>query len=307
MESFESGFSMQENKNVLTEEHVKHYHDGVGPVAPTGEVSDAELARGVQENQKDVEDPHVVCIDEREALEKQPVREKMAGGNVLTGYVAAELAGWSLFTDEQRAGSAETRVNAVADHLVVAGEKLGAHIDNHADDKKCKCGAADGCPVHVGVIAEHGNDKQFVDQMQDALGGNFNQVVWDGIIRNAQTKIARDTFDGWNGWIIINAVKARDGVVEVLNGDNQKPEADPENTRHNHWGEGVGINTQNGKSNDRDNAVIKHFQADAPALVRTCQKMAKDEAEFSRLLHAAVGFQFAVRYNLTSDQRNVYI
>jgi hypothetical protein len=289
-------------------DNVKLYSEGIGVVAPTGEVSDVELVEAVTEAQKSVEDPHVVCIDEREGVEKQPVREKMAAGNLGTGYVAAELADWSLFTDEQRAAGPEARVEAVADHLVGVGEKLGAHKDNHApaDGSRSNCGAADGAPDGVEIIAEHGHDEQFETQMQDALGDNYDEAVFSGIINRAGELTAANKFAGWRGTLITDAVEERDGVVEKLNGDNKHPEKDPENKRHNHWAEGVYVNPVAGKSNDRDNAKIPFFQVDAPAIIRVCQEMASDEAEFSKLLHSAVAFQFAIRYKLTSDMRNVY-
>ena len=285
---------------------VKEYSDGEGVVEPTGEISDFELAESVHEAQKPIDDPHVVCIDERPGVEAQPVREKVSGGPVTTGFAAARIAGWSLFTDEQRASGAETQVAVVADHLVAAGEKLGGHMDNHAGEGKSNCGSADGCPLIIGRMGKYGRNEQFVEQMQDALGDNFNPAVWDEMVTNAQREAQGTDFQTWSGMIIIDAIRQRDGVVEVLNGDNTRPDQDPENLRHNHWAEGVYISSEEGKSNDRDHVKIPFFQVDAPAIIRICQKMATSEAEFDKLLHAAVGYQFATRFKLTKNQRNLY-
>src|SRR5687767_13263153 len=102
MTSFESELHMFEERDLMLDQQVKTYSEGIGPVAPTGEVPDQELVKSVHESQTEVQDPHVVCIEDRNDVEGQPVREKMAGGNVATGYAAAEMAGWSLFTDRER-------------------------------------------------------------------------------------------------------------------------------------------------------------------------------------------------------------
>lgn len=307
MTSFESELHMFEERGFMLEQQVKTYSEGIGPVVPTGEVSNHDLVEAVHAKQTEIEDLHVVCIDEREALEAQPVRYKMAGGNVTTGFAAAELADWTLYTDHQRAADPAVRVDAVASYLIKAGEKLGGHIDNHATDEKSNCGAADGYPAIISVIAEHGKDEQFVAQMQDALGTHFDQNVWRSVVDRAAERAGSPELKMWTGYIIINTVKKYDGVVEVLNGDHEKPAEDPTNSRLNHWSEGVGISTVPGQSNDRDRGGIPFFQVDAPKIIETCQKMSNDETEFARLLHAAVGYQFATRFKLTRDQRNVII
>lgn len=307
MNNIESGYMPEQD--MLVQERVVYFRDGIGPVKPTGEISDGELYSAAKEAQKPIEDVAKVCIDEREAVEGQPVREKMAGGNVTTAFVAAELAEWALFTDEERQGPVEKRVNAVADHLVAAGEKLGAHIDNHADEssRKCNCGAADGCPGHMSVVAQHGLDIEFVAQMKAVLGELYSEHLHMKNIAVAAQKTASNEFASWTGWYIINAVKRHEGVVEVLNGNNERPDQDPENLRHNHWAEGVSINFEKGKSNDRDSDGTRIFQVDVPAIIETCQRMASTEEEFLRLLHAATAFQLGVRYNLTSGQPDVLL
>lgn len=287
--------------------NIKLYPEGIGAVAPTGEISDQEILDVATENQKPVTDLAKVCIDGRPELDHQPVRQKMAGGNLATAFVAAELTGWNLYTEDQRTASARERLQAVGDHLVEAGEVLGGHIDNHATAEKSNCGAADGLPKHVAVIAEHGTDSSFVSQLQDVLGDNFSAEVWATVVARAQHNINANVYSDWSGQDIIAAIRERAGVVEVLNGDNHKVDQDPEDARHNHWEEAVIVNTVPGVSNDRDSSRIQHFQVDAPALIETCQRMASSTDEFGALLHAAVGYQFAVRYNLTSGQRNLYL
>ena len=309
MISPESEFAMHPELNTFVADKVKYYVDGVGPVVPTGEVSDTELQAAVIAAQAEIQHPAKVCIDERPALEAQPVRAKMAGGNLTTAFVAAELSGWSLYTDAQRVADPNDRVDVVADQLVLAGEVLGGHIDDQADEAttECNCGAAAGCPSHVKTISEHGQDNEFVAQMQDVLGALYDQDTHNLVTETAQSKVDADAFKGWSGWVIIRAVRARRGTVEVLQGSNQKPDKDPQNVRHNHWAEGVAKNLDATKSNNRDNNGVRFFQVDVPAVVETCQRIAKDEKEFIKLLHAAVAFQLAVRYNLTSGQPTVTV
>lgn len=286
---------------------IKYYAEGAGVVSPTGLVSDQEIFEVVHDNQKPVTDAAKVCIDGRPELEAQPVRQKMAGGNLATGFVAAELSGWSLYTDAQLQSTVAERLASVANHLVEAGEVLGGHIDNHATEEKSNCGAADGLPKHLSVIASNGKDAEFIAQMRDALGDSYSEEIWTSIVDRAQATVMTDAYADWNGQRLITAIKERNGIVETLTGDNLKPDLDPQDIRHNHWEEAVVLNTVPGISNDRDTSRLQHFQVDAPALIETCQRMASSTTEFATLLHAAVGYQFAVRYSLTSNQRNMYI
>lgn len=296
-----------EEQEPMIQAKVKIYAEGSGPVCPTGEVSDQELIEEVEATQAEVTDEHVVCVDEREALEHQPVRYKMAGGNLTTGFAAAELADWSLYADEQRDSTPEQRVDTVADFLVAADEKLGAHVDNHADESVTNCKAADAYPLIINAVGEHGHDIEFEAQMKDVLGAHFDPEVWNATVTRSAEKAAKPELQNWSGYFIIDTVKKYGGIVEVLNGDHQNKQLDPNNERKNHWGEGVGVNTVPGHSNNRDKARIPYFQVDIPKVVEVCQKMAKDGAEFSRLLHAAAAYQIAIRYKITSGQRNVEI
>ena len=296
-----------EKEDIVLLKQVAVFEEGIGAVCPTGEVSNEMLASAVYSAQQPIEDNHVVCIDERKALELQPVRAKMAGGNVTTAFAATELANWSLYTDEQRNDLHKVRVSAVAGYLVSAGEKLGGHIDNHATEQNSNCGAADGYPTVISIIAQRGHDLEFTAQMSDTLGEHFDSKIWDDTVEKASILASDKGLLTWNGNTIINAVRKYNGVIEILNGDNTRTELDPNNSRHNHWAEGVAKNLVPGMSNNRDGSNIPFFQVDVPKIVETCQKMAKNEAEFARLLHGAAAYQFGVRYKLTSGQRNIEV
>lgn len=289
---------------------LRHYPDGVGAVRPTGEVSDAELKEAALEAQKPVAPEHqntAVCIDERDDVEGQPVRFKMAGGNTLTAYVAAELAGWSLFSDDMRRADPEQRIDMIGAFLVANEEVLGGHIDNHCNDSKTGCGAADNLPKIIENLALHGQDEQFVAQMRDIFGDDFSEELWASIVHSASLKVNTMKNEPWSGHFVKNTIQKYNGVLEELVGDNKNPAQDPDNNRHNHWGEGVVVNKRPGYSNDRDGARIPFFQADVPKIVELCQKMAATEQEFARLVYAAAGFQLATRFTLTGGQRNVTI
>lgn len=74
-------FNMQgEGRNMTNETRLAIFSTGEGVVEPTGLVDEAELLLAIDEAQKPVEDPHVVCIDERPAANgSEPVARKWPG------------------------------------------------------------------------------------------------------------------------------------------------------------------------------------------------------------------------------------
>lgn len=270
-------------------------------------MTDFELSAAVTGTQRDIADPHVVCFDDRAALERQPVRAKMAGGNLTTGFAAAELAGWSRYTRTALAASLVDRLAVVAGYLVQAGEKPGGHVDNRATEEKCNCGAADGYLNVLRVMGEHGGEREFIVQMEETLGGRFDRETWGQIVTRAAQGARPPGESHWSGWTIIETIKGHGGIVEVLDGGGTNSERDPTSQRHNHWAEGLVINNVPGRSNDRDTESLRYFQFDMPKILELCRKMGADHAEYSALLHAATGYQFGVRYLLTREMRNVVL
>lgn len=279
------------------------FEAGVGAIEPTDQHTEQEVILAIAEAQKPIQDTAVVCIDEREALEPQPVRAKMAGGNTVTGYVAALLGDWSLFTEAERVGGSTTQYDAVTDYLQKAGHKIGGHSDNHAHGERTGCGASDNLPKIISDVAAHGNEGVFVKLAQEALGEHFNEADWLRVTIKASEIMRQNRLDDWRS---SHAQQKLDesGTTEVLNGGTDS-DRDPNNSRHNHWGEAIHVNAEPGVSNDRDTAKIPFFQVDLPAVVSLVQTMSKDEAEFSRLLHAATAYQIGTAYRLTKNMRIV--
>lgn len=310
---------------VQTVDNVTHYDDfGVGVIEPTGEVSDTRLAVGIEANQRSVEAPQKVCIDKRVALgtlnpdwtitlaDKQPVREKLAGGLLPTMLFAAKNARWSGFTDAQLSGPIGGQIEILADYIVEAAHanseeiELGAHIATGANPDKDKtgCGAVDNLPEEHAIFAEHGVDESFEKKMQNTLGDNFDEETYTQSIANAVKDEEQQVYSGFRPRKIADTTMAKGGIVEVLDASNKRPDIDPEDKRHGHYEEAVHVNTQEGTSNDRDNPTLDFFQVDAAPLIKWVKRMAADEAEFSRLLHAAVAFQYSVEYKLTKNLPN---
>ena len=308
---------------------------GEGAVEPTGQYSDEEVVRSSDEAQRAVEDPHVVCIDERtDAEEPQPIREKLAGGNLATGTFAAAAVGWSglssietltvppviipalpgvtdrMTTERTFSGllvvkNPEATTDAVADFLVDAHEPLGAHRHNTIQaDNETGCGGVDKSARTQTNIKLYGSHPIFVENAKIDLGDLFVPDHWQRAIAGFASMADSPQWQKWRTSHIQEAVETRDGVVETLEGRLLKPEADPDNKRHNHWGEFARVNHRKGYSNDRDHATIPGFQVDVDPMVRMATKMAmKGEEEFSLLLHAMVLFQYGTTYSLTNRMR----
>src|SRR5690606_13463928 len=118
---FEKGIEMQGEFTMPHVDEVVVLPVGEGVIEPTDLYTEKEVVYEVKDTQAEIEDWHVVCGDERHALEPQPVRPKMFGGNTGTGFAAAAYADWSFFTQEQRDAGITTMYDAVVDHQVSAG------------------------------------------------------------------------------------------------------------------------------------------------------------------------------------------
>lgn len=288
-------------------ERVMVFAAGIGVIEPTPNFSDTEVLRASDGAQRPIEDPSVVCMDERSAVgEKQPVREKVAGGLLTTSAHAAAAIEWSGLTSQQLEEGPEAIVGVIADYLMDNGESLGAHRHNTIEhDNETGCGAVDKSPQAVENIAEHGLSDVFVENARVDLGDAFNEDHWrrahGGYVRMATDPHWRE----WRTSLIQETIEAKGGVVEMLDGEQDAFKPDPDNKRHNHWGESARINGKEGYSNDRDNASIPGFQIDKAPLVRASQKMGVNEndEEASLLLHAELLFQYGVTYTLTKNMR----
>jgi hypothetical protein len=273
---------------------------GAGAVRPTGEYELNQIVEAMDRAQKPVEAPEIVCIDECPGLEPQPVRAKTPGGASITGFAAVVLldGSWSLLKEEQRGQDMSVWYKEVVEQLERAEVPLACHTDNHASGENSSCGAADKLELMIADAAEHGMEDDWVAAAEAVLGDYFNAERWEARVDAAKAVTVRQALRNWKGSMMLDAIASRGGLVEVLNGDQDKAR-DPDNTRHNHWGEGIRINTVQGSSNDRDKAEIPFFQVDVPAVIESVQPLASSEEEFSDLLHAAVLYTRAVAFRLT--------
>lgn len=275
---------------------------GAGSVEPTGKVDLESLKQAMSEAQKPVQSSEIVCIDERPST-GEPIRRKAPGGATMTGYAAVLLTGgkWSLLKDEQRESSPVEWYKTVAALQKESGMTLGGHTDNHAEGDASNCGAADKLVIMIEDAADHGLDKAWVDLAEEILGENFDREIWNSCVESAKEISHNNKLAGWKGVMMLETLRESDGVIEVLNGDHDV-ERDPENKRHNHWAEGININTVAGHSNDRDNSEIPFFQVDVEAVAESVQPLSTSDKEFVQLLHGAVLYTEAVAYRLTSKQ-----
>lgn len=305
-------------------EDLPRFPGGVGVIEPTDKYTDGEVAESVERSQQPVEDPAVVCMDERRSLkatenegaETEPVREKVAGGNLNTFLVAAAAINWSGFSGEARKAGPKVLMKEAGTFLVSKlKEKLGAHRHakvgtNVPSDEERKpnatgCGAIDKGSAIDQDTAEHAMDGPVVDQAKIDLGDLFNIDHWK-IARDGFAQMAEDPeWVDWDRSDIQDEVDAHGGVVETLDasGDAFAEDEDPNReARKGHWAQAAKINSDEGYSNDRDRAAIPAFQVDVAPMIRMARAGATEE-EFSLLLHAMVMRQYFTTYRLTHNMR----
>lgn len=281
---------------------------GIGPVRPTEQYSDETVAEAVKAAQAPVEDSAIVCIDEREAFGgPEPIRRKTAGGGALTGFMAVTMANLSMF-GRYPDGLKEQDPNEVfeftARYLKDAGLKLGCHIDNHATPEKTDCGANDLIPA----IAEDVLDDAIVAEIKPVVstimsaGNEFSDELFGKAIANFRELSEAGFFAKWESTRVPDLIKKLDGVVEVLNGDKDALR-DPENKRHNHWGEAIIYNLAAGKSNNRDAATIPTFQLDKDGVDKPIETLSTSQYEVNLLRHGAYVYNALIARRLTTNQR----
>jgi len=285
------------------------FSGGAGVITPTDKYSDYEVLDAIEASMRPLKHPAVVCIDERASVEgKEPIREKVSGGNLNTFATAAAAIEWSGFNEEDKAGGPEQMVDASADFLVHSGETLGAHRHAHEGEEASDdsgCGAVDKGHVIDVAAGEHG--AEWADQARIDLGEGFNEEHW----QNAQAGFKRlgddEAWQSLDRKVIQKTVRAKGGVVETLDADSDAFAEDVPNAelRKGHWGQAIHINHEAGQSNDRDNASIPFFEVDVDPMVRMAEKAGSSEDESSRLLHAMVMRQYATGYVLTNNMRVV--
>lgn len=312
---------MMENLEAMSEgeiympkaDNMTTFATGVGVIEPTGNHTVESVEAAVADVQKPIEDPAVVCIDERRDIrEPQPVREKVAGGNLNTFFVSASAIEWSGYTHAALDEGPSTLLEQAAGFLVGVDETLGAH--RHASDasemdhpkgdsKKTGCGAIDNGAAINYDAAEHAMDEEWTEQAKADLGEGFNIEHWiaakDGYARLA----ASEKWQKWDYGEIQEAVEQKDGTIEVLDAksDAFAENVDNADQRHGHFAEAIKVNHNPGYSNDRDKARIPFFQVDIDPMVRMANKAGATAEETSLLVHAEAMRQYATAYRLTKN------
>jgi len=287
-------------------ERIQIFASGIGIIEPTHAYSDSEVLQSSDEAQKPIQDRHVVCFDERRSVnEKQPIREKVAGGNLTTSLMAAAAVDWDEFTEQSLLEGPEAMAEIVADYLVEQDEPLGAHRHSpRLVQYKTGCSAVDeSSPITIHITDEGMNDS-IIDQARIDLGDSFNEDHWVKAHTGYSRMSLAPKWQHWRTSRVQEIVEEHGGVVEVLDAENDALKQDPDNLRKNHWAEFLRVNQKPGMSNDRDNATIPGFQLDVSALKRIAEKMAKgNQRKYSELLHAMVMYQYGTGYLLTKNMR----
>ncbi|MDQ3158961.1 MAG: hypothetical protein M3P98_02390 [bacterium] len=282
---------------------------GVGVVTPTDLYTDDQVTLAVEEAQKPIAENVAVCIDERPAVSEQPVRPKKAGGMLTDIFAASVVESPVVPLEVHKKG-----VIAVMRELASVYGRLDMPIGGHGGSEAC------GASANFVQISRDAADQgpHFVEAAKEDLGDIFDQTVWDGVVADTSLfadvleKAAGSDEDSDEAWdpkkfesLVKTAAEEGRGVFEELTGENLHSDLDPTNKRHGHWAEAIKRNRKPGTSNDRDHSPIESFQVDVWKIAEDSQKLAVDEKDFARQLHAAALFQYATAYRLTSKQRLV--
>ncbi len=284
---------------------------GKGVVAPTETFADDEVAREVAKTQEPVQDPAIVCIDERHAADaSEAVRRKTAGGGAMSGFEAAVLADWYLLPAVSTQTDIQPTANDVFDFVATEmdkrGIKLGAHTDNHAHGQATNCGAMDGAPAGNERLADIGT-AELQPIVAAVMGDDFKPAMFDKIVERARLLKEQGFFSDWNSVQAQEKVRSLGGVVEVLDGEDVLVEGDTDNARHGHGAEAIVHNTNPSKSNNRDATNIRYFQLDKSAVDEIANVLGRNEHETDLMRHAIYAYNVSIAYGLTADQRFIQV
>jgi hypothetical protein len=177
-----------------------------------------DFLRSVSENAKGC------CIDGRSCgncLNGQPTElgPKLAGGPLMSAYVAAEMTGW--FADD--AGDTRARLHIIKDKLEAEGIIAGAHVDEKAMSNgfvnpdtghaATGCGADDKAEAIVQTVYD--NPELVYALASTVLGGRFNENSMQFMSR----EMAATAFTDWDPRIALDVARTEDGGnVEALVG-----------------------------------------------------------------------------------------
>lgn len=293
--------------NVLNEQKepltviVVEFGDGV--VEPTDRFTDEEVANEIERTQEAIQDPAIVCMDERKSVNgPEPVRRKTAGGAGMTGFMGAIYSDWYLLGEN---AFTKSNANAVFDEVVGkvkdAGIALGGHTDSHAEGKKTHCGAKDGAAAANTRIAELGD--QLSGVVAHFMGDEFDPELAAIVITRAKKLEEAEFFAAWDPVAAQETEKRLGAVIEVLDGANNYEEFDATNARHGHMGESVNHNRTAGKSNNRDASNIPGFQFDEEPVDDIWGRLGRNEHEAKLAKHGVYFYTVAIAKGLIKNQR----
>jgi len=280
----------------MTKEHAVLYA-GIGSIEPDAQRNLADIEATIVKFEKPIEDTAVVCIDGRPSEQShEPVREKVAGGNLNTFLYAAAAINWRGFSDEARTAGPSKMLEEAADFLVSSDEKLGAHVHTQNHGSGTGCGAIDKAHEISKSCAEHADEWE--DYAKAILGDSFDSEAWNSAKEGYGELAKNAAWEQWHTNAIQKQVRKKFGVVEELENNTTDP-------NHGHHEQAIHINFKEGYSNDRDQTNMQYFEVDVAPILRMARKATTEEREFNNLLHAMLMRQLGTAYQLTRNQNIV--
>ena len=234
-----------------------------------------------------------VCIDGRRCMRLAdnssvvPIRQKMAGGNLLTLWVGLELAQIEATTN-LGIGPVNERLAKARDMLVATGFKVAGHNSTKATSDTNECGAA---MKLVEAMQELHNQVAPMNHIVEVLVGT-NTVPADALSGRTHDFIRALQRDEWVGTSLTNAIQEKIGssYIETLESGNDET--------HNHHEQAVVFDFRINTTLDRDKAVNDSgqqvFWIDMDAIERLAEAFSSGQQEKAVLFEAMTAFQVAV-------------
>lgn len=267
------------------------FDGGIGTIVP--DKSPLEIEPIIIAYERPIEDAAVVCIDGRASVERQPVREKVAGGNLNTFLYAAAASEWNGFSQDAVKSGPQQMALEAADFLTKSKEKLGAHTQTQNHGHGTGCGAVDKAHEISVNIANHAGD--WAPYAEAILGDMFDGNTWSMAQAGYRAMAEDPLWQGWKTSNIQDIVEKFNGVVCVLENNVGDP-------NHGHNEQAIHINFKDGHSNDRDDSSMQYFEVDVAPIIRMSEKASASLEDYTKLIHAMVMRQLGTAYQLTKNQ-----
>lgn len=309
----------------------------------SGELSDEVEARSRElitsgECLRTVTDSDDGCIDGRPAVEvlyaddsgefytktitaeaaAEHVREKVAGGGIVTGYAMLRGIG------EQRGASIDDDFETTGDIMNDAHVHCGAHTGGHAHGGGTGCGANDKVrPIFENAVLFRDNIAKNTADLLEVAGVEFDRDVFDEVVDNWADSLTDDAyFEGSTGASRFNKIQETIKKAQQQDGANGGAVSVSKDLAGDHKEDFIIINYVDGHTFSQADFAAKlaeqfpdlaseeraqAFVVDVPRIVKLAQAVDKKHpGKLTKALYAGVAYQLATAATLTDGTLPIF-